>query len=157
MSRENVEVARQLYPEGLDLAAVFSDPRGLAANRQALEPFVDPDFETVADPSGVPMPGMPETEGGSTRWTVRGVDGFVSMWTEWLSAWDSWTVSPHDFIDVDEERVLVLFEMRGRPKGQTAEIPVEGGNLLTFRNQKLTRLELFLNRGEALEAAGLSG
>jgi hypothetical protein len=156
MSRANVEVARGFYPDQLDLASVFADEESVAANRRALEPFVDPDFETVADPSAVPMAGRPAAgEGGHRKWAVRGIDGFVAMWEEFLSAWDSWVVNPHEFIAVDEDRVLVLFEMTGRPKGQTAEIPVEGGNLLTFRDRKLTRLELFFKRDEALQAAGL--
>jgi hypothetical protein len=34
---------------------------------------------------------------------------------------------------------------------------LDGGNLLTFRKGKVERLELFLQRRDALEAAGLSG
>ena len=35
-------------------------------------------------------------------------------------------------------------------------MPFEGANLLTMHDGKLTRLELFFDRSQALEAAGLS-
>jgi len=59
-------------------------------------------------------------------------------------------------VDVDEERVLVLMEVRARSKTHRVEMPVEGANLLTIRDGKLARLEMFLDQNEAREAAGLS-
>jgi hypothetical protein len=35
-------------------------------------------------------------------------------------------------------------------------MPIEGANLMTLREGKLARLELFFDRDEALKAAGLS-
>jgi SnoaL-like domain len=85
-----------------------------------------------------------------------GPDGFESLFREWFSAWESWLVTPADFIDVDENRVLVMVEISGRSKTQGAEMPIQGANLLTIREGRLARLELFFRRAEALEAAGLS-
>ena len=63
---------------------------------------------------------------------------------------------PPDFIDVDENRVLALFEVRARSKTHQVEMPIEAANLWTLRDRKVARLELFLDQAEALEAAGLS-
>ncbi len=153
-----MEIARRLYPvQPVDLVAVFSDPKLLDAARAQFEPLVHPDFETVNETSQLPLGGQdPEMRRDSSRPTSFGVEGFLAAWRDWLSAWESWVVTPAEFIDVDEERVLVLLDIRARSKRHQAEMPTESANLLTLRDGKLTRLELFLQREEALEAAGLS-
>lgn len=78
------------------------------------------------------------------------------LWRDYLSAWNSWVVAPTDFVDVDDEWVLVLQNFKGRSKTHGVEVEQNGGNLLTMRDGKLARLELFFHREDALEAAGLS-
>ena len=65
-------------------------------------------------------------------------------------------ITATDFIDVDENRVLVVLDVRARSKTHQVKMPIEGANLLTLRDGRLARLELFLERAQALEAAGLS-
>jgi hypothetical protein len=130
MSQENVKIVRRFYPGSVDMVSSFGDPEGFEATRAALEPLVHPDFETVTVPGQIPL--------------------------DWLSAWESWVVTPTEFVDVDENRVLVLIEVRARSKTHQVEMPIEGANLLTLRDGKLARLELFFERALALEAARLS-
>jgi hypothetical protein len=148
MSEENVEVARRLYTDQpFDLVTVFSDPALLDAVRSQVEPVVHADFETVFDPHPTPVGDLGD---------VRGVDGFITAWAGFLSAWDSWVVKPEEFIDVDEHRVLVLLDVQARSKTHKVDIPVPSANLLTLREGKIARVELFTTKGAALEAAGLS-
>src|SRR5687768_4255062 len=157
MSEENVEVSRRLNPGPVDLVAVFADPEGLTATRRLFEPLVEPDFELVAAPNAMPMgesPNKGKEEGAG--WRVRGVDGFIAAFRDWLEGWESWVVTPTEFLEADEERVVVLLRIQARSKTHQVEVPVDGGNLLTIRNGRLARLELFLDRAEALAAAGLS-
>jgi hypothetical protein len=157
MSQENVEMARRIYPTGIDLAAAFANPEALTALRTEYEPLVDPEFETVADPRyQMLLGGSDEVAGPSGPATFHGLDGFIGTFAEWLSGWESWMVSPVEFIDVDESRVLVVADISGRSKAQQAEMTTRGGNLLTFGNGRLTRIELFFRKADALEAAGLS-
>jgi hypothetical protein len=65
-------------------------------------------------------------------------------------------VTPTEFIDVDEDRALVLIAIRGRSKTHHVEMPIEAANLWILRNRKVARLELFLDQEDGLEAAGLS-
>ena len=157
MSQKNVEIVRRFYPRSTDLVLTIADPRGFEATRQAFEPFVHPDFESVTDPDLVLLsaPGD-ETHGDSSSQVFHGLDGFASVFRDWLSAWESWLVTPTDFIDVDEDRVLVLFEVRARSKTHQVEITIDSANLWTLRDGKAERLELFLKPATALEAAGLS-
>jgi hypothetical protein len=150
MSQENVELARRLFPGEVDVVAVLADRKALDAT---LGPLVQPDFETVTVPGQVPVSGADAQD--ASRPMVHGLDGFVSGFGDWLSAWETWVVTPTDFIDVDENRVLVMLDIRARSKTHQVEMPVEGANLLTINDGRIARIELFFERGEALEAAGL--
>ena len=153
MSQENVEVAKALYPGGsLDLTAIFATPEALDAARSQLKPLVHPDFVTIHDPraAGLGMSG-PQGPGMS-----EGVEGFIALWRDYLSVWESWVVTPTGFVDIDDERVLVLQSFKGRSKTHGIELELDGGNVVTLRDGKLARLELFFHRQDALEAAGLS-
>ena len=149
-----MEIARRLYSGPIDVIALVSDPEALAAMRQQLEPLVSPDLETFLDPASIPM-GIPmaDDEAGAV---AKGIDGFIGIFKEWSNAWESWTVTPHDFVAVDDERVLVPMEIKARSRTQGLEITIEGANLITIQNRRLTRVELFFRRETALEAAGLS-
>ena len=150
MSQENVEIAQRRYPGPLDLVALLGDPNALEA---ALEPLAHPNFQTVPVPGQIPLSGA--GSGDALRQELYGVDGFVRGFGDWLSAWETWVVTPTDFIDVDENRVLVMLDIRGRSKTHQVEMPAEGANLLTLRDGKLARLEAFFGHEQALEAAGL--
>jgi hypothetical protein len=73
MSQENVEIARGLYPGGVDLVAALAEPEGFKA---AFEPLVQPDFETVTVPGQVPLSGAGADD--PSRPIFHGVDGFVA-------------------------------------------------------------------------------
>jgi hypothetical protein len=153
VSEENVEIARTLYPETLDLVDAFSNSDLI----EAIRPVMHPDLEATFDARGLPM-GAASMEAGSetAQPTVRGFDAFIGTWREWIGAWETWVVTPTDFVDVDEERVLIPMKVRARSKTHGVEISIEGANLLTIREGKVARLELFLDQSDALEAAGLS-
>jgi hypothetical protein len=156
MSKENVEIVRRIVPGAIDMVALFGNADLLTAMREGIEPFVEPEFETVGDPDAIPMGQNVGVEGGPRNLFAKGIDGFLNFWREWISAWESWDLGPPEFIDVDQDRVLVSYEVRARSKTAQVEVTIEAANLMTLRNGKLTRLELFFNRENALEAAGLS-
>jgi ketosteroid isomerase-like protein len=60
-------------------------------------------------------------------------------------------------VALEDGRVLVLgdLHMRGRESGVELDQPL--GWLLTFRDGKLLRYEVFADQGEARRAAGLAG
>ena len=151
-----MKVVRQLFPGDIDMVALFDDPDLLAATRAGIEPFVEPEFETVGDPDAIPMGQNIGVEGGPPSLFAKGVDGFLNFWREWNSAWESWNLGTPEFIDVDENRVLVSYEVRARSKTDQVEVTFEAANLITLRNGKLMRLELFFSSEEARRAAGLS-
>ena len=150
MSEENIEVVRRLYPGTMDIAAFVAAPEAAV---EAVKPLLHPDFEAVG--AAIIMPGV-ESPQESARRIVRGAQGFIETFRGFLAAWETWVVTPSEFIDVDDERVLVLLDIQARSKTHKVEIPIEAANLVTVRDGKLARLETFSGRAEASEAAGLS-
>jgi hypothetical protein len=151
MSEENVELARGFFPPGpFDLVLLLDDEN----LREASVALVHPEFEMVGE--ALAMEGVEGTTDLDTaRRAVRGVDGFVQGWREFLAAWETWVVTPTEFIDVDDERVIVLLDIRARSATHQVEIPIDAANLMSFQDGKLLRLELFSTRAAAFDAAGL--
>ena len=152
MTQTKIEVARRLYPEALDYVVAFG-PDGIDATRAALAPLVHPDLETVTAPGQVPLSGA-DTDDPS-RPVVYGLDGLENGFRDWLSAWESWLVTATDLIDVDGDRVLVLLDVQARSKTHGVEMPIDAASLVTIRDGRLARMELFFEQDEARRAAGL--
>lgn len=151
MERDNVEIARRLYPGSLDLVPLIEHPERWSSH---LEPLVDPDFETVG--AALAMSGTGSEGPDSSRRSVQGFAGFIDTWRAFVSeSWEAWIVTATDFVAVDETRVLVRLDIRGRSKTHGVEVPIDSANLLTFREGRLIRLELFSTWSEALAVAGL--
>jgi ketosteroid isomerase-like protein len=88
--------------------------------------------------------------------TYRGVEGFrkyVSTWSEVLGA--ELGVQPTELIDLGD-RVVLLADLAGR--AQASGVPFTGkiATVSTLRRGRATRVQMFLNHAEALEAVGLS-
>jgi len=139
VSRENVEIVRGAY-------AIFGD---LGAARRG-----DYDEELPAyfseDAELVPPPIYPDVES-----VYVGIEG----WRRWLAqideVFDDWGFEPEEFIDAGS-RVIVLVRTSGTAKQSGAAVTIPAAHVLTLRDARIVRLEVFLDRREALEAAGLS-
>jgi ketosteroid isomerase-like protein len=136
MSQENVEVARRSFE---------------AFNRTFVEGT--PDLHETLDPEveWVPMSAL------LMRTSYHGHDG-VRQWIEEMKRdWTIFEVRPERFVDVGDDRVLVLGSWRaqGRKGEALLDIP-QAAWLVEYRNGKLVRLRTFTDRKEALEAAELS-
>jgi uncharacterized protein len=132
MSRENVEIVRAMYE-------VANAGGKLDANFDLLAPDVElhvsgafPDLDRV----------------------YRGHEGMRKLNEALNEPWETLSLEPHDFIDAGS-RVLVLsrFHARGR---DGMEVTLDLANLWTVRNRRIVRMDAFMDRAEALEAAGLS-
>ena len=128
MSQENVELLRAGYSA--------SEPLTMFAERIA--PDVEFDFTAV-------YPDRP---------VLRGTDAALRFIDE--GPWGG-TIrfEPERFFDVDDERVLVFVRVTaiGQESGVTAE--ARAAHELTIRDGLLVRFKAYLDRSEALEAAGL--
>jgi ketosteroid isomerase-like protein len=132
MSQENVGIARTAFEAlnrgGFDEALEFVDP----------EVEFEPPDETLERPS-----------------SFKGHDALRERWRTLMEPFEGLRLEPVEFIDVDDERVITVFRIRVR--GKASEVPVEAqpAYLLAIRNGKIIRMRAYLQREQALEAAGL--
>jgi ketosteroid isomerase-like protein len=130
MSEENVELVRSMYD-----AFYGADVKGALA-------CFDPDV--VVDASK----GRPDIGIGQGREQVR------RMVTSWVGTWAEWREEIKEMRDLGS-RVLVLTVQHGRGKGSGAEVEASWAVLYEVHGGKITRMALYRESAEALEAAGL--
>jgi ketosteroid isomerase-like protein len=137
MSRENVEVARRIY-EAFDRQGATEEAVFGLIEAGLMDPDVELDLRT-AYPDGQ---------------VVR-----LATMSEYLDT-EPWGRSirfkPESFRDVDADRVLVFVRLRVVGAESGIEVAGRTAHLLTLREQRLVRTEVFTDRGMALDAAGLS-
>jgi hypothetical protein len=63
---------------------------------------------------------------------------------------------PERFVDVDDERVLVLVRVLATGRESGAQVEFRAAQVLTLRDGLLMRFKVSANRNEAIDAVGLS-
>ena len=137
MSQENVEVVRRVYEA--------------ASSRDAntVYDLYAPDVEL--DASRLDLAGVAGVKGIS-----RGHDGLKKFFREWHEAWGDIDYTYDELIDAGDRVIsIVTRHARGRASGIEVERPF--ALLWTVREGRVIRVVWFLDRDDALEAAGLSG
>ena len=90
------------------------------------------------------------------RWV--GLAGLAEGWRSFLDAWQGFRAEAEDYVEIDDERVLVPRHNTGRGRTSGLELgPMRsrGANLFHIRDGKVTRLVTYVDREHALEAVGL--
>jgi len=139
VSEENVELVRRLYAElasegsAREFEERFTD--------EALSRFLDPGIEWV-----------PVADSVLAVDSYRGFEGARRFWGEFLSAWESYRVEPLRFDDAGDQVAVVVHIV-----GRTHELEVDEtrSSLLTVRDGRVVRVQLFADPDGALNAAGL--
>jgi uncharacterized protein len=129
MSEENVEVVRRSLE-----AWNRRDPTTLA--------FFRSDAEIDYSRSRAPFKGV-----------YRGHDGIETFWDFFWSTFEDVQIEMHGFIEAGSEVVVPnTAHMQGR---DGIEVVARSALVYTVENGQITRLRLFQDQAEALEAAGL--
>ena len=126
----------------------------VAAVREFTEAFNRLDFDSVIAELD-PQVELREWPAAADSQTYRGRDGVRAALDKWLEAWEWMRVEILDMVEVDE-RVLLTAHQRAKGRGSMIEVEITSFNVYTFRDGKLTLIELFTERDPALEAAGLA-
>jgi ketosteroid isomerase-like protein len=129
MSEENVEIVRRAWE---------FEAYGSADRAEALATF---------DPNVVYTP---VEEGPSD-----GLDALLDYIERWGAVWEELEMTAEEFID-GGDRVVVSGYFRGRGRGSGVEVDTRFYEVYTLRDGKIVRLDEFIGRADALEAAGLS-
>jgi SnoaL-like domain len=73
---------------------------------------------------------------------------------EYAAAFENWQIRPEEIVDAGDH-VFAAVRDGGRIKGAKTEIFNRFFHVFTFRDSKVVRFSSYLDRDEALEAAGL--
>jgi ketosteroid isomerase-like protein len=135
MSEENVQVVRRIYDA--------------AAGRDDVTPFEVYAEDIVFDVSNGRRALF------FTKPVYQGHEGVRQFWREALSAFGEVKFEVEELIDAGDQ---VLAVIREREVGRASRVPVETTHLAvyTLADGKVTQMQLFDDRQQALEAAGLS-
>jgi ketosteroid isomerase-like protein len=134
MSQENVETIRRFYERWIE-----GDPSRFDALDQEIELHPDP----AADWVGVDD-------------IYRGHDGVRQYMAQVYEAFEDYRPEVEDLLDAGDKVITLAIEhARGRGSGAMVEAR-RTAHVWTMRANKAVRLDLYLDRATALEAAGLS-
>lgn len=129
MSEENVEALRAAFER---YAHGDFSPIGLLGD----------DFELVISPEA-PDAG-----------TYRGEEA-RSWLRAWVTSFEEMTIEATEIVDCGNKVFLEMIQ-RGRPPGSVASVAGRWWQVSTFRQSEIVRAEMFPERAQALEAAGLA-
>jgi ketosteroid isomerase-like protein len=87
--------------------------------------------------------------------TYHGIEGYLEFAGEWLAPYDDLTFLPNEYIDAGD-RVLVEVPQEGRLAGSDRVVRGTFWFLMTLHDGKLIKFEIYGERDQALQAAGLS-
>jgi ketosteroid isomerase-like protein len=133
MSQETVEIVRRWW-EGF--------------NEDGMPPLALCDEEIeIRNPPDLPVSGLFEGHDGVRRWRDQTFEIVTTA-----------RVEPEHIVDVhgDGATVLMLLRLIGTARHTGIEIDFEWGAIWTIRDGRLLRAQGYLNRADALEAAGVS-
>jgi ketosteroid isomerase-like protein len=88
--------------------------------------------------------------------TYHGPEGLLEAYMEWTEGFDEFTMTGEEFIDAGGNQVLVRVHQQA--VGSKSGVPIEADFwfLYTLRDQRTVRLDMYPQKAQALEAAGLS-
>jgi ketosteroid isomerase-like protein len=126
--------------------------RNLAIAREGLEDFrggdieaflekLDPDVEIFSPPDR------------ANPAHFRGREGWLRWTSTWLDAWESFELEAEDIEPVGKHHVLATMMQRGVGKGSGVEVEMRAYYMLEYRDGLATRVHLYPDREQALEAA----
>jgi uncharacterized protein len=132
MSQENVEVVRA------------ANDAFLRGDIQTALDALDPEIEWHA------------TVGGLDEGRVyHGRTEVVQAFADYFAVWERMEMRAEKYIDAEGDQVVVFHHevAKGRESGVVVE--TDTGTVQTVRGGKIVRVRSYMDRGEALEAAGL--
>ena len=86
---------------------------------------------------------------------MRGLDAVRTYLGRWERDWEELETTPEEFIDAGDQ-IVAIVHFRGRGRVSGIKVDARTYAVYTLRERKMTGMEEFTERSEALKAAGLS-
>jgi ketosteroid isomerase-like protein len=121
----------------------LSDDATRTARWAEIEPFQDPDCAYAFISQGQVLA------------DATGLEGARQLLLDWFEPWESVQFESERFSPVGD-KVVVLIRQRGRMAESQNEVEALVAAIYFLKEGRVVRVEWYLDRSEALEAAGLS-
>jgi ketosteroid isomerase-like protein len=132
MSQENVNIVREAFESFL------------GGDQEKTAQLLDPEVEFHGTVGGL--------QEGQIAHGQSEID--QTFESEDLEAWEERRLEPEEFIDAGDDVVVLLHEYR-RGKGSGVELETETAVVVAVSGGRVVRIQGYMDRGAALEAAGL--
>jgi ketosteroid isomerase-like protein len=86
---------------------------------------------------------------------AQGLAEVGAFWRDYEAIWENREIELEDVRELDDARVLVLLTERARGRASGIETHASPGAIWTFRDGKIAAVKAWLDRSEAIRAAGL--
>jgi ketosteroid isomerase-like protein len=151
MSQKNVELVRRFF-EAVErvFAAYWQAPHSLADSLRAGE--VRPE---LADVMRYLHPNV-EWKSALIGITTRGYEGTLDGVDQFLDAAQDYRVNVLEVTDLGDSQVLAVVRLAMKGKASEIDVNATTFSIVTVEDGLIIRLDEYLERAEALEAAGLS-
>jgi ketosteroid isomerase-like protein len=128
----------------------------LSVVRKANEAFVSGDVETALDLLAPDIEWHATVGGIDEGRIARGRDEVVQGFVEYFENWERIELRADDYIDAGGGEVVVFHHevAKGRESGVVVE--TDTGSVSTVRDGKIVRVRAFMDRADALRAAGVA-
>jgi ketosteroid isomerase-like protein len=74
------------------------------------------------------------------------------LFEDWASAWAEFSMEPQEYIDVDDERVISVFQMKATGRASGAAIERQDAMVWVVRSGLVVRIDYYNSKQQALEA-----
>ena len=85
----------------------------------------------------------------------RGLDDFLAAWLPYRDTFDEWWIEVDELLDGQGDRVFAAVRDGGRMKSSGDEVRQRAFHVWELRKGKVVAWTVFLDRTQALQAAGL--
>ncbi len=146
MSQNNVEIARRIFEE----ASRHAHREGLVVDG------LNEDSVSVVLAAWHPNVEFHEDARFPEAGIYRGIDAVREYLRQFVDNFDEFVYEAEDIVGLDGNRVLIPLRVITRGKGSGAVVEIAAWWICTMRDGLVLKVEAFLDRAAALEAAGLS-
>jgi ketosteroid isomerase-like protein len=76
------------------------------------------------------------------------------LFDDWASAWAEFSLEPQEYIDVDDERVIAVFQMKATGRASGVAIERQDAMVWAVRSGLVVRIDYYNSKQQALDAVG---
>lgn len=84
---------------------------------------------------------------------VRRVAAILAFLADWLAAWETQNLWPEEFVDTDEDHLLVILGRHGVVRATGTEVDARWAQVWTFRAGEVARIANYSDPDEARAAS----